>query len=201
MTTDIERAATQLQYLQDLVDGVRQRASVLCPHFVIWGVVWMVGYVATSQLGPSGDDGVWAVSLICGGVASMLVGMAHRRNRPQTVLERRLMSVNAVLIAFAVFGPVVFLHPTADADLALAWFPVLFGVIYFIDGLFLGRTLRWAGAWLVSAGLASLALPLEMQGLWLAAAGGGCLIVTGWILWRQGRAADPVSRTISPATG
>src|SRR5260370_25423418 len=66
-----------------------------------------------------------------------------------------------------------------------SYFPAGIGVIYIVTGLFIGREYILIGAWLVLCGVTGLAMPVVISVVWMAFAGGGGLLLTGFILRRQ----------------
>jgi hypothetical protein len=94
----------------------------------------------------------------------------------------QLLGMNGVLIA-----TVIALRPllVVDAQTHIAYWPVAIGVIYVLNGIFLGREMVLIGIWMLVTGLASLGLPDPWGALWMACAGGGGLIASGVVLRRR----------------
>jgi hypothetical protein len=188
-------AIAQISYLRELVEETRIRAADGYPFFVLWGLIWVAEYLATawSRADLNGflqpDDRalplIWSVLTTGGGIVSGVLGYRHGRRRPSSTLGKRLLHMN-LLLGGTVFV-MLYVAAPSDAGRAAAYWPFWLGVIYLVNSVFVGNELAVIGAWLVAAGIASVFMPELVQAVWLAAAGGGALAVTGFIFRRQVR--------------
>lgn len=180
-------AVAQLAYLQSLVaESRRQAARRWWPYLVLWGAVWIGGY-----LGAGGGDerrvAPWALALALGSVGSLALGLRTRDDAPTPALLRQLQRLSGILFVAALALQPVLLH-RAGAGALDAYWPFQIGVLYAVNGVFLGRPLLGLGAWLVAVAGVALALPAPFQAFWLAGAGGGALLLSGLLLRRWGAA-------------
>jgi hypothetical protein len=172
------------------VGRTQRRSAVLrgyqhgAPHFWLWGVIWMIGFTISDYrpdiAGPS-----WIVLDVLGCIGGTLLGRrsfrtVHGAGAGNVARTRGLQTFGgvAILIAF-LFATYYVLPPTAARQYGA--FPgLMMALVYSLVGLAAG--LRW-----LVLGLALFALTLggyaEIQShflLWMAFAGGGSLILTGF---------------------
>ncbi len=151
------------------------------PHFIIWGLVWVVGYAGT-DVRPHLSALLWPVVIILGTVASLvtgtLMGRASKSGRKGDAWRFGLLVVVFWAFLVATYS-VMHAGPREQG----VFVPLAIAAIYSGVGLWLG--LRY-----VLLGLAVAALALfgyfEIQQhfyLWMAAVGGGGLILAG--LWMR----------------
>lgn len=195
-------ALEQISYLRDLIDATRLRAASGWFSYLCWGIAWTLGYVATAwTLYPHRLVGsppkslaadVWGVVLIGAFVATGLFGHAVGDGRRLTTLARQLVWLNAIafaavfafwLLAGLSFGHTVFVAFGRHAQ--NSYWPFWIGVLYLLNGIFLGSELYAIGGWLIAASVLGLVMPPWVQALWLAFAGGGGLVATGILFRRQ----------------
>lgn len=191
-----EHALRQIAYLRGLVEATRLRAADAYAFFILWGVIWALGYVVTawarSDLSSLPElDGkyiglTWGALSASGWLISAAFAKRFLSNRPASSLGRQLFRMNvALLVALYAFWQFGF-NPTSEAALNAYW-PFWAGVAYIVNSFFLGRELTVIGGWLLAAGVASLFMPAGVGALWLAVAGGGSLAITGFVFRRQVR--------------
>jgi hypothetical protein len=162
---DIEAAESRSATLRDY-----QRAA---PHFIIWGILWAVGYGLSDGF-PAHANAIWAAIVPIGVIAGIV---AMRRNR--STAGWRYAAVMAAIVAFFAAGAFI-LAPVTGRQVA-AVIPLFVALMYVLRGI-------WAGPRYVVAGIAVAALTLagffllhDHFSLWMAAVGGGALILAG--LW------------------
>jgi hypothetical protein len=166
------------------VQAAQQRISVLrgygfaAPHFVLWGCIWFLGYLATYQW-PAGASALGLTLDGVGVVGSALIGRTGRAQGVRASQQWRVLGLMGTCVAFMMVTELVF-QPREAAQAAV--FPPLLAAGIYI-GLGLWRGLRWviAGLVLAALALAGFFLMRPYLPLWLAVAGGGTLVLTG--LW------------------
>lgn len=151
------------------------------PHLVIWGFVWVVGYGVT-DLAPRFADMAWPAVVILGTIASLvtgtLMGKASGAGRRGDAWRYGLL-----VVVFWAFLVATYTIMQASPREQGAFVPLAIAAIYAGIGLWLG--LRYV---LLGAAVAALTLLgfFEIQQhfyLWMAAVGGGGLVVAG--LWMR----------------
>jgi len=169
------------------IDRTRRRSAQAwsyahsSPFFIMWGVIWMVGYTATDFY-PHYAGALWTVLMIVGFLGQMGIGR-HRARGGQLhpgmnryaglrMLGSFLAIFGFVAATYAVFGHVGWKQQASFVPLLTALFYVLIGL--------------WAGTRFVITGIAVAALTLggffylpSHFLLWMAAVGGGALVLAG----------------------
>jgi len=165
--------------------GEARRYAHSSPAFILWGVIWMVGYTATDFY-PHHSGALWAFLMLVGFAGQLGIGWQRARaGEPHPGMNRyaglrMLASFIAigcfVTATYAVFGHVGWKQQASFVPLLASLFYVLIGL--------------WAGMRFVITGIAVAALTLggffylpAHFLLWMAAVGGGALILAG--LWMR----------------
>ena len=170
-------ALEQIAYVRRLLDQSRLHAARAADYFLLWGVIWIVGYLGMFVVG-----WLWFALIPAGVIGCAVLGRRDGgRGAVATPLTRQLGAVNLILFTAALGAAIA----ARDASFALAMWPLAIGVIYLVNGVFIGRDFLVIGAWLSAAGLVAVWLPIAAGVLWLAFAGGGGLLTTGLLLRRQ----------------
>lgn len=173
-------ALDQVAYMRHLIDQTRVWMADGYLHFLIWGGIWVIGYLASISMGPL----VWGILIPVGIAVSMVAGYRYRK-RSRSQLGFRLARMNTLLFIMAVVILGLFVRLT-PAVLNAYW-PLVIGVSLMLNGLFIGRVMFLFGLGLALAGIGSLLMPLLLQHLWLGIVGGGGLFTMGLLLRNQAR--------------
>ena len=72
-------ALDQITYLQELINQTRLRAADGYPYFLLWGLLWIVGYTASILW----SDLVWPGILVAGSLVSVVIGFKMKKNLPR----------------------------------------------------------------------------------------------------------------------
>jgi hypothetical protein len=167
----------------------QRRASTLrgyergAPHFILWGLIWVVGY-GLSDFTPNLAGAVWLVLDVVGMTGSFLLGRAAVAQVPRAdaAFGRRFVALGVTILVF-VLATYFIMRPNQAAQFG-AFPALLMATLYTVVGIWRGR--RWAvsGVVLGVCTVAGFALFKEHFMLWMAAAGGATLLLTGLWLWR-----------------
>lgn len=153
------------------------------PYFVMWGVIWMVGY-SVSDLWPRGAGMVWLLLTVVGVVGSFVIGRSqssanHAPPGNMRYSGLRFLATFAVIFFFVGATETLF-RPSTPAQQA-AFVPLLVSLAYMMVGI-------WRGTRYLITGIAVAVLTLtgffwlhEHFMLWMAVVGGGSLVLAG--LW------------------
>lgn len=165
---DIEAAQARSSTLHEY-----QRAA---PNFLIWGVIWAVGYGLSDAL-PRHAGAIWAV-LVPIGVAAGFV--AARGERPMLAWR-----YGAVALAMLVFFAATFfvMAPVGGKQIA-AFIPLFVALAYVLCGVFRGPRYAVAGIVVAAATLVGFVWLQQHFFLWMAVVGGGALMLAGFWLRR-----------------
>lgn len=152
------------------------------PQLILWGVLWMIGYGLTAAW-PSRSNPIWIAVDATGLAASFLISARRTRNadaggsRPRVYW--RFPAI--MLIAFVfVAATIVIMAPVSGRQVG-AFIPLVVAASYAVMGLWLGLRFTIAGAALAALTLGGFFLLPAHFALWMAAVGGGVLILGG--LW------------------
>ena len=186
--------AQAAESLKDIAQTERRSAEAheyahASPQFILWGLIWMVGY-AGSYLLPDygfvrGINWLWFGLIVIGIAGSSTLGRRRYRNlTPEArarskAIGRRWGMTRLVLYAFliAVFAVI---HPRNPA-IPGAFIPLLIAAIYSVWGIWQGLRFLYAGIALAALTLGGWFLLSEYFLLWMAGVGGGALVLVG--LW------------------
>lgn len=182
---DPGQALEQVTYLRELVEETRIRVADWYAIFLMWGAIWITGYLATfwwERTGTAWLQWTWPTLLAVATVGHAFLGRGLPR-LPPTTLGKRLLRMNLMLAAAFVVLPVT-LGGISGVQMG-SYAPFALGIVYVANGMFVGTELVAIGAWLLIAATAGPFLPEEARWLWMAGAGGGSLLVTGVLLHRR----------------
>jgi len=184
MTVDRDEAGALLRDIAGMQQRMREflaygRAG---DHLLLWGVLWMAGYGAThflTQSRPNWAGPLWLGIVAIGAVATLLI-VRRGRTDPRQSAAWDLRPALAVF-AFLFFGATwTFMAHLGWREQA-AFYPTLFGLLFFVLGLWLGRLFAVFGAVLYGLTVVGYFLAADWFDLWMAFVGGGALIASG--LW------------------
>ena len=182
---ETQEALSQLAYLQELVAQTRLRVEEGYPYFLLWGALWIVGYLGTIWL-PLYL--VWPVLCLLGGLISAVIGFKEGQKRKPVPPLLKKLGWLALILAFAAGGVFALLLTfTRNGRLLNAYWPFQVGVIYLATGVFMGRPMLFIGGWLVIVAVAGVFLPAPVHQIWLAVGGGGGLALTGVLLRKSAK--------------
>lgn len=167
-----------------------QEYAYASPQFILWGLVWVAGYGGSYLLPDYGFVGainwLWFGLVVIGVVGSHVLG--RRRYRDLTSQARARgkaigLRWGLTMFVFYAFIVAVFvvMRPR-NPMVAGAFIPLLIAALYCIWGIWQGLRFLYAGIALAALTLGGwLYLPDARFLLWMAAVGGGSLILAG--LW------------------
>lgn len=141
---------------------------------IIWGIIWMLGY-GVSQFRPQWSGLIWMILVWPGAAASWLV--ASRKSVIKSPQGQRIGFFWLALFAFA--GIWLFILAPFNTSRLGAFFATVPMFGYVVAGLWLGRFWIILGASVTALTLLGLAVAGDYFNLWMAAAGGGSLLVSG----------------------
>ena len=168
--TDIESTARR--------SGLLKGYNVAGPILMVWGVIWVLGYSGMGLLPPQRWGLIWLVLDVVGVAATILLsrtGKGEARTGQGWKIMAGVLTVLAFCAAtFAMFQPI-------STDTAIAYPGVLTGLAYAGIGIVYAPRYLWIGAAVFAASLVGYFFFQPWLTFWMAAVGGGGLIVAG--LW------------------
>jgi hypothetical protein len=179
MSVSREDAANALR----LADAAEQRSRLLrgyqgaAPHLIIWGCVYAAAYTF-SYFQPARGGLVWLVVVPLALSADVAIARRDRGDRANWI------AVPGLIIAFAAFiiATAAIMRPTDPRQIG-AFVPLAVAWAYIALGTRLGRRMTFAG---IALGVLTLVGYFALHAwfmLWMAAVGGGTLVLSGiWLL-------------------
>ncbi len=167
---DIESAATR----SDTFRGYQSTA----PHLIIWGIAWATAYGVT-DLAPAWGNLIWLLVTPLAVIADIVAAQRDRADKAHAA-GRAMATLSAIFVVF-IAGTIAIMAPTDPRQIG-AFIPLVVAAGYAIMGV-LGLTrMLVLGAALAALTLTGyFALPAHFL-LWMAAIGGGSLILGGiWL--------------------
>jgi hypothetical protein len=149
------------------------------PFFLVWGTVWVFGYTM-SHFMPEFRTAFWATGIAAGVLLSIVLGKRHGA-KGYAFSPWRYVVISAGIAVFFALSSLVLKLNAREVD---AFVPLMFAGIYLAVGVFAGTRFAVCGAILTIATAVGFFNAGDHFGLWMAAAGGGVLLLTGFWLRR-----------------
>jgi hypothetical protein len=158
---------------------------VASPHLILWGLIWVVGYTGCGLTPPEQWGLVWLPLILVGVVGAIVLGM---RAGPKGISGAPGFSVGkSVTLALAIgafMGSVYFVFQPASPLPYLVFPALITALVYVLLGGLLGLPRYVAiGAIMFLVTMAGFVYAKPFLPFWIAAAGGGGLILGG--LWMR----------------
>ncbi len=170
--TDALKDAARIERRSAEAYGYRQ----FSPFLVLWGFVWAIGYGATDLI-PQWSGTVWLGADIVGFAGSALIGRSIKttESRPSW----RFLASGLALAAF--IAATIAIMPPVSGEQVGAFIPLLVALCYALAGIWTGPRILIAGILLAALTLTGFFFVHAHFALFMAAVGGGGLVLGG--LW------------------
>ncbi len=155
-------------------------------HLTLWGVIWLVGFggthvLATMHLG-RWIGPLWLTIDVIGAAGSALIATRSAKNKAgRGWVPMSFQPLLAVLATIA-FGTLWSSLGHFGWREEIAFYPTLFGFLFFVAGLWAGRALAIGGVLVTALTLAGYYWTGAWFDVWMAFVGGGALIAGGFWL-------------------
>lgn len=154
--------------------------SIGSPHLILWGVIWAIGYTACGLTPPEQWGYVWLPLVLAGVAGAVVIG----RRLPAGKAAAPVPSTLLLSLAIALFMVSVYAVFQPSTPLAYLIFPALLAaIIYVVIGLTVLPRYAWIGAGIFVVAMAGWLFARPLVPFFIAAAGGGGLILGG--LWMR----------------
>jgi hypothetical protein len=198
MSLTPNEAAQTLRDVQSAERRSRQAYSysLSAPHFIMWGIVWMLGYSASAFAAPRIAGFVWPALILAAVIGGFVITHwqhGGKKDADAAQIGQRFGATIGIIYAFSgalyyILMPTWSIHDPASFwtwhKMIAAYWPLLFSAIYGVAGIWAGLRYGILGAFVAIATMAGYSL---INGylfyVWMAAVGGGALILTG--LWMR----------------
>lgn len=151
------------------------------PILTVWGVIWIVGYLAMGLL-PQKAWGVWLPLDVVGVVLTILLARRGPAAARTGIATGWRSMVGGLTVAAFIAATFALFRPTSP-DVLLAYPGVVCGAIYVVAGLWRMTRFVWVGAAIAAASLVGFYFFQPWLAFWMAAVGGGGLLLGG--LWMR----------------
>jgi hypothetical protein len=184
-----EEARQSLQLVQEAMAQARRSVSRAGTgyFFIIWGAVWMLGFLGGELLPPQVSGYLWMVLDVLGaaGTVAVAVRLGRRVRSPEgRKAGLRSAALWGLMIAY---GILLFWVSDPRPDRAMLFVTLFVAFAYTIAGLWISMPLMITGVAITALALVGWALFPAVLGYWLAVVGGGGMIVVGLIMMRAWR--------------
>ncbi|MHB1684638.1 MAG: hypothetical protein ACYCYO_17735, partial [Bacilli bacterium] len=162
---DVEEALKDVRLIKGLVAQARgEMFRGGAPFFLIWGVVWMIGYLLPIVGAPDGWSGpLWLSLDFLGFAASVIVGARiGRKIGPMPYLVRKWMWSGLVVLGLATSAMFITGHGQIEGGGSgfFVW-PLVIGAWYTLAGLFFDSPgFLLLGLWLAVVSIVAPFLPV-----------------------------------------
>jgi len=150
-----------------------QQAS---PHLLLWGCLWILGYGMT-EFWPHQWTAIWSAVVAVGLVASFGLGM---RKKPPKEFYSRFAAIALTAFAF-IFAVIAIMAPRSGNQIG-ALIPLTVAVGYALLGIWRGPRFYISAAVIAALTLGGYFFLPDHFNLWMAALGGGSLVLVGFWL-------------------
>jgi hypothetical protein len=175
------------------VAAAQRKVSVLqgyakgAPHFLLWGVLWAIGYAGT-EFFPTQAGVLWLAIDAIGLVGSFLLVRANAVPGERSGAgSRAKQSANFIVIALAFVGFIAatyyVMRPDTSAQFG-AYPALVMALMYMVIGTLAGARWTVIGVALGVLTVVGYAFMREHFMLWMAIVGGGALLLTGFWMRR-----------------
>jgi hypothetical protein len=177
-----KEALEQITYLKKIVGQTRLRLADGYPYLLIWGSIWLLGYLGSIWLIP---DLLWPIIAGVGGILSVVIGVIYKRGQSVPPLLKNLGWIGLILFLAmgCMFGLLITI--TQKIQILHSYWPFQIGIIYLVMGVFIGRKMILIGSWLILVAMTGLWLMTPFLQIWMAVGGGGSMILSGFLLRRE----------------
>jgi hypothetical protein len=173
------------------VEGAQARAMTAraylfgAPHLILWGVVWVIGYSLSGLLPGEYLNRMWLILSLAGIVGSTVVGFRARRKAHASgghgANSNKLWFVSFIAVWLFIIATYVVMRPHDTAQFEV--FPgLVLGLIYVQVGLWRLPRYIGIGAAVFLLSMAGFLFFQPVLSYWMAAVGGGGLILGGFWL-------------------
>jgi hypothetical protein len=179
MTISKEQAESALQDLEQVGNrsATLYKYTKMSPHLILWGCVWVSAYGLSDAL-PSKTGLIWLIADSVGAALSIYIARAN--DRAVGKANGRVGSVILTILAFTM-ATFAILPPHSSKQVS-AFIPMVIATTYILLGIWHGRRLVILGVLIGALTLLGFFLLHSHFNLWMAAVGGGALILTGaWL--------------------
>ncbi|UXO89777.1 MULTISPECIES: hypothetical protein [Bacillus] len=160
-------------------------------YFIIWGLIWIMGYSIPLLFANSIATGVfWLILGIAGWVITLTTYFKQKKMIPMPLFLRTQLQYTwlglGIILGIFIFLICVGLLPYTLKNLPF-YVVLLVSIMYLLLGIVLAKEIFIMGFWLSVLGVTTFLLFPSLMNIIFAFIGGGSLLLTGVILKRKGQ--------------
>ncbi len=180
MTFSSQQAAKTLRELEAVSHRSEQlyRYRRAAPLLMLWGTIWTLGF-SLSYFFPAHASFAWTALDFTGTVGCIYIARQGRREKSSAAMWRWLGSIFTI-VAFYLIVLIIFQPTSGEQSAVLA--ALLVALFYTLSGIWLGARFAIAGLSVAGLTLIGYFTLTAYFCLWMAAVGGGALMLAGaWL--------------------
>ncbi|WP_111291513.1 hypothetical protein [Bacillus safensis] len=186
---DKEEIIENLSHINTLINHKQVYGKQSAPYFIVWGCIWIIGFLISSTGAISIIQLTWISLGIIGWLFSGIIFLKQKKLDPMPKFLKNQFRMVWLGFMFIIYI-VVFLIgsnllPLSFHYLSLYSF-LLVSILYILLGIVLTRIIFLMGLWLVILGTVTYSFFLDYMYVIFAILGGGCLLLTGILFNRKG---------------
>jgi len=158
--------------------------ALASPHLILWGLVWVGGYTGSGLTAPEQWGWVWLPCIVVGSIGSAILGRrAARSGAAKAGGSTNARSLLMALIIMLFIGSVYLVFKPTSILPYLVFPALIMALTYALVGTFGLPRFTWIGAGIFVTVMLGYLLAPGLMPFWIAAAGGGGLILGG--MWMR----------------
>jgi len=182
MNISPSEAEEALQAIQSMMNKTKKAISNSGAYnfLIVWGAVWLMGFLANHFVDPKTAGLFWMVIDILGGVISAILGirMSRKVRSPAGLASGKRIAWFWLILFIYCFSLILVVSPVDGKQMAMTI--ILFVMIGWIAmGLLLSAASVWWGLAITALALIGYFLLPDIFNLWMALLGGGGMIFLG----------------------
>jgi hypothetical protein len=187
-TLSVEEIAEHLAHIKTVTLQKKKYGKQLGPFLVVWGFIWMVGFLITTTDFQSLISWSWLIIGIVGWLITFFLYFKQQKSEPIPTLLRTQLRMILIGCAFlvAVFSFLVLskILPTS-LDYMLFYICLLVSIIYVFLAPIFGKELSFIGIWVGILSMVTFTWFPHFAQIIYATIGGGSLTLSGlWLIYR-----------------
>lgn len=176
MDISAQEAEQSLEAIDQVRSQVQRMVAQSAGYLILWGMVWMVGFLGSAFLAAEVANWLWLASIAVGAVGSWILG--YRTG--VRVRSRVGLRIPLFWLTLFLYGALwIWLAQPIDANRYSLLIVTISMFGYVAMGLWLGGRVAYVGLLVTLLAIAGYLLVPAYFNLWMALLGGGTLIGSG----------------------
>jgi hypothetical protein len=183
---ETEEARQSLELVQQAMAQTRRAIarSGSGYFFIVWGLVWLVGYLGSEFLSKTVAGYLWLALDVFGGVSTVAIAIRLGRRVRSSEARRTGARSGAMWLLLVAYGVLLFWAADPQPERATVFISLFVAFGYVVAGLWISTPLLLTGLGITGLTLLAYLLFPAYLGLAIAIVGGGGMIVVGLTMLR-----------------